>query len=241
MPLRRPRGQPRVALKARARWSGLCLAAIFFLAGCASTPQEGTLHVLKPGENLYRLSIYYGVPVDRIVRANRVRDEKKLRVGTRLFVPGTRRKAPRESLAGAPHVASGGREHLPSNLRFLWPLKGRLSSGFGWRGTRPHEGIDIAARKGTDIRASAPGRVILAGWLGGYGRVVIVKHTGPYSTVYAHTSRNRVKKGQFVEAGQVIAEVGTTGNAKGAHLHFEIRRERKARDPLRYLPRSASR
>ena len=219
------------------RWRGILgVAAALLLAGCASTPQEGVVHVLKPGENLYRLSLYYGVPVKRIERANRVGDETNLSVGTRLFVPGARRQPPRHSLVGPGHVASSARERLPSDLRFGWPVKGRLSSGFGWRGTRPHEGIDIAARKGTNIRAAAPGRVILAGWLGGYGRVVIVKHTGPYSTVYAHTSRNRVKKGQFVEAGQVIAEVGETGNAKGVHLHFEIRRDRKARDPLRYLP-----
>ena len=212
------------------------MVVALLLASCASTPQDGVVHVLKPGENLYRLSRYYQVPVERIERSNRVRDETKLRVGARIFVPGARRPPPRHSLASPGQVASGPRERLPSNLRFGWPLKGRLSSGFGWRGARPHEGIDIAARKGSNIRAAAPGRVILAGWLGGYGRVVIVKHTGPYSTVYAHTSRNRVKKGQFVEAGQVIAEVGDTGNAKGSHLHFEIRRERRARDPLPYLP-----
>ena len=218
------------------RGRALLAVAVLLLAGCASSPPVGVVHVLKPGETLYRLSRYYEVSVQRIERANRVRDETKLRVGTRIFVPGARRQAPSHSLAGPRNTVSSAQEHLPFDLRFAWPLKGRLSSGFGWRGVRPHEGIDIAARKGSNIRAAAPGRVILAGWLGGYGRVVIVKHTGPYSSVYAHTSRNRVKKGQFVKAGQVIAEVGDSGNAKGAHLHFEIRRDRKARDPLRYLP-----
>ena len=218
------------------RGSAILAVAALLLVGCASPSRPGVVHVLKPGENLYRLSRYYGVAVERIGRANRITDETSLQVGARIFVPGAPRQAPLHSLAPQRDVASGPRESLPANLHFGWPLRGRLSSGFGWRGTRPHEGIDIAARKGSDIRAAAPGRVILAGWLGGYGRVVIVKHTGAYSTVYAHTSRNRVKKGQFVEAGQVIAEVGDTGNAQGAHLHFEIRRERKARDPLRYLP-----
>lgn len=214
----------------------LLLAAMLLLAGCASTPDEGVVHVLKPGENIYRLSLYYGVSAKRIERANRIGDETKLRVGMRIFVPGAKRRVARHSLAGPGHVSAGGDARLPKGLRFDWPVKGRLSSGFGWRGTRPHEGIDIVARRGTNIRASAPGRVILAGWLGGYGRVVIVKHTGAYSTVYAHTSRNRVKKGQFVETGQVIAEVGASGNARGTHLHFEIRRDRKARNPLGYLP-----
>ena len=84
--------------------------------------------------------------------------------------------------------------------------------------------------------ASEAGRVTHSGWLGDYGRVVIVKHARGYSSVYAHNRRNRVAKGQFVEKGDVIAEVGSSGNASGPHLHFEIRRERRAQDPLRYLP-----
>jgi murein DD-endopeptidase MepM/ murein hydrolase activator NlpD len=78
--------------------------------------------------------------------------------------------------------------------------------------------------------------VIHSGWLGGYGRVVIVKHTGRYSTVYAHNRTINVKNGAFVEKGQVLAEVGSSGNASGPHLHFEIRRDRKPEDPLRHLP-----
>jgi murein DD-endopeptidase MepM/ murein hydrolase activator NlpD len=74
------------------------------------------------------------------------------------------------------------------------------------------------------------------GGLGDYGKVVIVKHAGRYSTVYAHNQRNRVRKGEFVEKGQVIAEVGKTGNASGTHLHFELRRDRHPEDPLLYLP-----
>ena len=78
--------------------------------------------------------------------------------------------------------------------------------------------------------------MIHSGVLGDYGRVVIVKHAGRYSTVYAHNHKNRVREGQFVEKGQVIAEVGTTGNASGPHLHFELRRGAKPLDPLLYLP-----
>ena len=87
----------------------------------------------------------------------------------------------------------------------------------------------------TVIRASESGRVILSGKLGDYGRVVIVKHAGRYSSVYAHNRRNKVKKGAFVEKGDAIAEVGSSGNASGPHLHFEIRRDRKPQDPLAFL------
>ena len=87
------------------------------------------------------------------------------------------------------------------------------------------------------MRAAEAGRVIHSGGgLGDYGKVVIVKHAGRYSTVYAHNRRNRVREGEFVEKGQVIAEVGKTGNASGAHVHFELRRDRRPQDPLLYLP-----
>jgi murein DD-endopeptidase MepM/ murein hydrolase activator NlpD len=85
--------------------------------------------------------------------------------------------------------------------------------------------------------AAESGRVVLSGRrLGDYGNVVIVKHAGRYATVYAHNRRNLVREGEFVEKGQAIAQVGESGNASGPHLHFEIRRDRRAQDPLLYLP-----
>jgi len=125
-----------------------------------------------------------------------------------------------------------------SDLAFRWPLRGKLSSRYGWRRGRTHEGIDIAAPSGTRIHAAESGRVTHSGSLAGYGRVVIVKHKGRYSTVYAHNRKNLVRKGAFVERGDVIAQVGNTGNARGTHLHFEVRRNRVAQDPIRYLPRA---
>ena len=85
-------------------------------------------------------------------------------------------------------------------------------------------------------RASESGRVIHSGRLGDYGNAVIVKHAGYYRTVYAHASRTLVRKGQFVEKGQRIALVGSTGRSTGPHLHFEIRRRETPRDPILYLP-----
>jgi murein DD-endopeptidase MepM/ murein hydrolase activator NlpD len=214
---------------------GLLLAT---LLGCASTPRHGTVHVLKSGETIYRLSRYYDVPVDRIVRENRIRDVSDVPVGARLVIPGARRGPAQQPIALASVAPVPPR--LPdariTEKNFAWPIQGRLSSRYGWRRGRPHEGIDIAARSGTPIRAAEAGRVIHSGWLGGYGRVVIVKHTGNYSTVYAHNRKNLVREGAFVERGQVLAEVGSSGNASGPHLHFEVRRSRKPQDPLAYLP-----
>lgn len=208
---------------------------------CASSPDGGrpTVHVLQRGETIYRLSRHYGVPVEAIVRANRIRDVSSVPIGARLVIPGARRPPPEGTIATAALVpttpGAGARRILPGDLSFDWPVSGRLSSRYGWRRGRRHDGIDIASRPGTPIRAAEAGRVIHSGWLGGYGRVVIVKHTGDYSTVYAHNSANRVREGAFVEKGQVVAEVGASGNARGPHLHFEIRRKRKPEDPLAYL------
>jgi len=219
------------------------VALAWTLAGCASTP-AGPVHVLRPGENLYRLSRYYGVSVEDIRRANDIRDVTQIRAGARLVIPGAEKAPPGANLAYIPEAAPapprGGHGELARrelNLAFAWPISGRLSSRFGWRHGRQHDGIDIPAKPGTEIRAAEAGRVVHSGrGLGAYGNVVIVKHAGRYSTVYAHNRRNRVRKGEFVEKGQVIAEVGKTGNASGPHLHFEVRRDRLPQDPLLYLP-----
>ncbi len=99
-----------------------------------------------------------------------------------------------------------------------------------------HEGVDIAAPVGTPVRAAAAGRVIFVGRMRGYGNLVIVQHDRHYVTVYAHDSCNLVKEGQTVRCGQVIGKVGRSGHTSGANLHFEVRRNNVATNPLAYLP-----
>jgi lipoprotein NlpD len=189
---------------------------------------------LRPGENLYRLSRFYGVSIDAILRANDIGDVTRLKVGQRVWIPGAKRGPAQESLAGAGSGSGGRRAGGPE---LIWPVRGKLSSRFGWRNGRGHDGIDIPAKTGTPIVAAAAGRVIHSGrGLGDYGRVIILKHEGYYSTVYAHNRRNRVEKGDFVEKGEVIGEVGLSGNASGPHVHFEVRRNRKPVNPLLFLP-----
>jgi murein DD-endopeptidase MepM/ murein hydrolase activator NlpD len=176
--------------------------------------------------------------VDEIARANRIRDERQLAVGTRLWIPNPRRGAIAKPLVTPGRLRTTAQldalEH--GALRFEWPVRGRITSRFGWRRSRMHEGVDIAARSGTPVRAAEAGRVIYASRLGGYGKVVVVRHDGPYETVYAHNRRFRVKKGARVRKGEVLAEVGETGNASAPHLHFEVRRNDDPRDPLLFLP-----
>ncbi len=117
----------------------------------------------------------------------------------------------------------------------VWPVEqGRISSGFGQRRGRMHEGLDIAAVSGRPVRAAASGRVVFAGFVRGYGNTVVVYHGQGMATVYGHNRENLTAVGQIVQRGQTIATVGTTGRATGSHVHFEVRKNGVAVNPLRY-------
>lgn len=115
---------------------------------------------------------------------------------------------------------------------FLWPVQGPITQGFGPYGRRFHSGVDISAPHGTPIRAARAGRVALAEWHFGFGRTVILDHGNGVSTLYGHASSLLVSAGEEVQAGQVIARVGCTGRCTGPHLHFEVRVNGRAVDPL---------
>jgi murein DD-endopeptidase MepM/ murein hydrolase activator NlpD len=138
---------------------------------------------------------------------------------------------------------AGADQYLPNaSARFegyIWPSKGVLTSGYGWRWGRMHKGIDIAAPIGTPIVAAAPGEVIFSGWnSGGYGNLVKIKHDDGSLTLYAHNNRLLVRSGQYVDQGQQIAEMGSTGRSTGPHLHFEIHPSGNgAVNPVSMLPR----
>ncbi|MCU1279455.1 MAG: peptidoglycan-binding LysM [bacterium] len=118
----------------------------------------------------------------------------------------------------------------------LWPVDGPLSSPFGLRDGRTHDGIDLAVAEDTPVRAACDGVVAYAGnGLRGYGNVVIVQHAGALATVYAHNHALQVRQGDLVTRGQIIAQSGQTGRVTAPHLHFEVRKDSIARDPLGYL------
>ncbi|HXH88676.1 MAG TPA: peptidoglycan DD-metalloendopeptidase family protein [Gaiellaceae bacterium] len=124
---------------------------------------------------------------------------------------------------------------VPSSSGYLWPAHGVMTSSFGWRWGRMHEGIDIAVPSGTPVVASASGTVIVAGWMGGYGNLVVIDHGTGVATAYAHNTNVTVGNGQQVAQGQLIAYAGNTGNSTGPHIHFEVRVNGSAVDPLGYL------
>ena len=120
----------------------------------------------------------------------------------------------------------------------IWPVKGQLPSRFGNRSGRHHDGIDIGARKGTQVVAAAGGKIMFSGWgPAGYGLMLIIKHKSNLTTVYAHNSYIHVHKNQIVKQGQRVASVGSTGRSTGPHLHFEVRNDSNPMNPLNYLPK----
>jgi murein DD-endopeptidase MepM/ murein hydrolase activator NlpD len=123
----------------------------------------------------------------------------------------------------------------PSAAGFIWPVHGVVTSGFGWRWGRLHAGIDIAVASGTPVVAAASGTVVIAGWLGGYGNLVVVDHGNGIATAYGHNSAVTVGYGEYVVQGQLIAYSGSTGHSTGPHVHFEVRIGGAPVDPFGYL------
>ncbi len=136
----------------------------------------------------------------------------------------------------AQQASAGPAAAVPSGSGVLdWPVSGTVTSGFGVRWGRMHEGVDVAVAEGTPVRAAAAGTVIYAAWMSGYGNLVVVDHGDGLSTAYAHNSSLAVSVGQPVAAGEVVSYSGNTGNSTGPHVHFEVRVNGAAVDPLGYL------
>ncbi|HEY0416476.1 MAG TPA: peptidoglycan DD-metalloendopeptidase family protein [Gaiellaceae bacterium] len=130
---------------------------------------------------------------------------------------------------------NSGPTQTPSNAGLIWPVSGPVTSPFGWRWGRMHQGIDIGVGYGTPIHAAAGGVVIYCGWEEGYGNFVVIDHGGNLATAYGHQSAIAVSCGQQVSQGYVIGYVGCTGHCFGPHLHFEVRVNGEPVDPLGYL------
>jgi len=138
-----------------------------------------------------------------------------------ISAPAERRSPPRKGLLFGAGSKTGASTTGQAVL-FKWPVPGSISSKFGPRWGRFHNGIDLRSPRGTPIRAALDGRVIFSGRQRGYGKTVIINH-GNYRTLYGHAGKLLVKQGEWVEAGHVVGLVGATGNSRGVHLHFEIR------------------
>jgi len=232
--------------------TGLLLLA-FFLPSCQGSLVSnrlpngvGVIHVVQAGQTPYRIALTYGIDVRILLGVNKIADPANVPVGARLWIPGAYRVLyvspnPDSSKQTAARKKSAKKQYrkkrAPVKNFLKWPVKGTLTSTFGKRGGRKHDGIDIGASKGTPIYAAADGQVVFSDWgPTGYGLMVIIKHKHHLTTVYAHNSKNWVRKNAWVRQGQKVASVGRTGRASGPHLHFEVRNDTRPRNPLKYLP-----
>lgn len=207
---------------------------------------------VKKGDTLYGLARQYGTSTKTLASINGLRYPYTLRPGQTLRLKASTRSAPAASSTVT--ARSGGATSaskktttkktttaaLPDDNRKIswqWPVQGKLITTFKSNKTG-RKGIDIAGKEGKQIRAAAAGRVVYSGnGLISYGNLVIIKHSRTYLSAYAHNRKLLVKEGDAIKAGQMIAELGKTG-ADSPRLHFEIRKNGKPVNPLKYLPRS---
>ena len=228
-------------------WVSL-LSIILFVGGCArhvvsperpSPPpgMKGVYHVVERHQTLYRICKTYGVDLKRVASLNSIPDPSKIETGQRIFIPGAKKVLKVEIYIDDVAAEQGGKPKIAyRKLDFIWPVEGKITNVFEGAENKRHQGIDIACSIGTPIKASNAGMVMYSdNTIKGYGNLVIIRHSEEYVTVYAHNQVNLVEERAWVEKGQVIGKVGQTGRATGPHLHFEIRKNNKAMDPMLFL------
>jgi len=223
-------------------------------AAATASPDERCVHLVRSGDTVFRVAAQYHAARQGIVTDNQLGAAGTLKVGQRISVPGCKKggslRAEAPGPATAVEIENGlllarvGPKRIPTRLfvavpefgaealEFAWPVEGMVASSFGRRRMGWHAGIDIKADMGTPVLAAAAGTVIFSGWSASYGRLVKIQHPNGFITVYAHNSENLVQIGDEVEGGRMIAAVGRSGRASDHHLHFEIRREGMAFNPL---------
>ncbi len=208
-------------------------------------------HVVARGETLSGIARRYNVGPYTLARANDIAAPYTIGVGQRLRLPGAqvrkiqsqaRLKKPGKAKTRVvarvrPPAAAAPRPPARSGRGFAWPVKGRVISRFGPKAKGlQNDGINIAAPRGTPVRAAENGVVAYAGnELRGFGNLLLIKHSGGWITAYAHNERLLVKRGEKVRKGQGIATVGSSGSVDRPQLHFELRRGMRATDPSKYL------
>ncbi len=194
-------------------------------------PEDTRLvHKVLPGQTLVSIAAQYATSVDALAEVNGLANPNRIKAGQLLFIPSGDASG-RKQLASR---ALGLRGRV--GITLIRPVQSRISSEFGQRWGRMHYGIDFAAPAGASIVAAAGGTVVFSGWRSGYGRLIILDHGDGLQTYYAHNSERLVGVGERVNQGQAIARVGSSGSTTGPNLHFEVRINGEAADPLRFLP-----
>ncbi len=202
-------------------------------------PVTGVRYKVKKGETIYSIAKKFEAEPQAMVDFpfnNFANDETfALAIGQEVIVPDgvmpAPVEAPRASKPSTPSVSTGGA--VSGSGQFVWPAAGRLTQNYSWY----HQGLDIANREAPNILAADSGRVIVAGWPdnSGYGNRVVIDHGNGLVTLYGHMSAVYVSNGQYVNRGEPIGKMGSTGRSTGTHLHFEIRKGSARLNPFQYL------
>lgn len=213
------------------------------------TPQDGAYHRVVAGETLKELADRYTVAAATIQEHNPQVKGDQLAPDQTVFIPGAmeiRYREPRMTKQRGYRTTEPWAKRLSASRSLVgafggrvgelaWPAAGQLSSPFGIRGYSFHPGVDICNFVGTPIRAAKGGVIVSAGWMGAYGYAVDIDHGGGVVTRYGHCSKLLVSPGQAVEGGQEIAKMGSTGRSTGPHVHFEVRLQGRAVNPIAFF------
>ncbi len=195
----------------------------------------GVYHTVEKGQTLWRIAKTYNISLQELAEINNIEDPEKIKAGERIFIPGaTRVKKVIPYKKGSEGKKKGIRVEKG---RFAWPVKGRILLRYGVIDGKRQNGIVIAARQGAPVRAAGDGVVVYSNNdIKGYGNVIIIKHSENFYTTYGNNMENLVKKGSTVSKGEVIARVGYSPMVGDYGLYFEVRKGRKPRNPLFFLP-----
>lgn len=228
--------------------ASLYLAAHMFVSqGCTPIRRfvrrvtPGTHYVVKPGDSIWEVAKIHDMPMHIIIDANKNLSSKRLKVGDKIYIPkyrGNEQVTPRKRVASKDKKHR--KKHVDNDKRSIvlkWPVvNGVQFRNFSEDPDDLYEGIAIGAPEGTNVRASAAGKVIFIGDHGSnYGNVVIVQNKDPFVTIYAHLSKIKVKQGQQLKSGQVLGEVGVSGGVESPRVQLQVRKDRIAVDPKLYL------
>lgn len=202
----------------------------------SGTKTEGIYHTIGRGETLWRIAKTYGVDLQTLAEINNIDDPTRIQTGQSLFIPGANSIKPISSLDAKDSPPSTAQTPALYKNDFIWPVQGKLASTFGVHNGLRYDGIDIVAPLGTPVKAAKDGEVVYEGCVKGYGNVLILSHANRFNTVYAYNHVNLVKAGNKVRKGDIIAKVGASGRSSDPRLHFQIRDNNQARNPLFFLP-----
>ncbi len=246
-------------------WVFNILSIALFLSACSSSTNRAPVqdrtsvsssklgyHLVAKGETLYSIAWRYGIDYKKLAKSNGVGTNFTIYPGQKIYLnravtkassskvasksSSKKTKSPRSKSTTSSQKKVAVTSTQSGSLRWRWPAQGRIIARFSSLKSL-NKGIDIKGSLGEPVVAAAPGTVVYAGsGIRGYGNLLIIKHNERFLSAYAHNSRLLIKEGEVIKAGQKIAEIGNSGTDL-SKLHFEIRRDGKPIDPLRYLPK----